>query len=147
MCYDGVELDLADEVINPEEPWSFAHIMNTIALVTLLYGVGKLGKPGEGKSGGSSSIKITNNIGREIDITPSNHHTSVFKNPGPRGTPNSSVDILDEAGNIVTRRWYDSNGKAYRDVDMTNHRNSKTHPEYPHEHFWNWTDETPKRSN
>ena len=42
-----------------------------------------------------------------------------------------SVDILDDQGNIITRRWYDSNGNAYRDVDMTNHGNSKTHPEYP----------------
>ena len=32
-----------------------------------------------------------------------------------------SVDILDDQGNIITRRWYDSNGNAYRDVDMTNH--------------------------
>lgn len=48
-----------------------------------------------------------------------------------------SVDILDDQGNIITRRWYDSNGNAYRDVDMTNHGNSKTHPEYPHEHTWN----------
>ena len=43
-----------------------------------------------------------------------------------------SVDILDDQGNIITRRGYDSNGNAYRDVDMTNHGNSKTHPEYPH---------------
>ena len=36
-----------------------------------------------------------------------------------------SVDILDDQGNIITRRWYDSNGNAYRVVDMTNHGNSK----------------------
>ena len=29
---------------------------------------------------------------------------------------------------------------------MTNHGNSKTHPEYPHEHTWNWSDGIPKRS-
>ena len=51
-----------------------------------------------------------------------------------------SVDILDDQGNIITRRGYDSNG------DMTNHGNSKTHPEYPHEHTWNWSDDIPKRS-
>ena len=39
-----------------------------------------------------------------------------------------------------------TNGNAYRDVDMTNHGNSKTHPEYPHEHTWNWSDGIPKRS-
>ena len=58
-----------------------------------------------------------------------------------------SVDILDDQGNISTRRWYDSNGNAYRDVDMTNHGNSKTHPEYPHEHTWNWSDGIPKEVN
>ncbi|MCB5540281.1 hypothetical protein [[Ruminococcus] lactaris] len=53
---------------------------------------------------------------------------------------------MDDQGNIITRRGYDSNGNAYRDVDMTNHGNSKTHPEYPHEHTWNWSDDIPKRS-
>ena len=62
------------------------------------------------------------------------------------GAPNSSVDILDNAGNITTRRWYDSKGYAYRDVNMTNHGNAKLHPEYPHEHFWDWTSGTPKRN-
>ena len=57
-----------------------------------------------------------------------------------------SVDILDDQGKISTRRWYDSNGNAYRDVDMTNHGNCKTHPEYPHEHTWTWSDGIPKRS-
>ena len=57
-----------------------------------------------------------------------------------------SVDILDDQGNIITRRGYDSIGHAYRDVDMTHHGNSKTHPEYPHEHTWNWSDDIPKRS-
>ena len=57
-----------------------------------------------------------------------------------------SVLIYETIINIITRRWYDSNGNAYRDVDMTNHGNSKTHPEYPHEHTWNWSDGIPKRS-
>ena len=51
-------LDLVDEVINPEEPWSFAHIMNTIALVTLLYGVGKLDKPSEGKKRANTAADL-----------------------------------------------------------------------------------------
>ena len=74
----------------------------------------------------------------EIDVTPSNNHFTVNKNPGYKGTPNSSVDILDINGNVSTRRWYDSNGYAYRDVDMTNHGNPKIHPEYPHEHVWKY---------
>ena len=42
------------------------------------------------------------------------------------------MDILDAEGNIKTRRWYDSEGKAYRDVDMSDHGNPKEHPEVPH---------------
>ena len=36
--------------------------------------------------------------------------------------------------------------EVLREIDMTNHGNSKTHPEYPHEHTWNWSDDIPKRS-
>ena len=94
---------------------------------------------------GGEVVKVTSNLGKEIDISPSDNHSTVSKNPGPTGLPNTSVDILDETGNVATRRWYDSKGNAYRDVDMTNHRNSKTHPEYPHEHTWDWIDGVPKR--
>ena len=95
---------------------------------------------------GSSRIKITSTLGKEIDITPLDNHSVKIENPGLKSTPNSSVDILDDAGNIKTRRWYDSNGDAYRDVDMTNHGNPKLHPEYPHEHMWIWSDGILKRS-
>lgn len=89
---------------------------------------------------------VRTNRGNELDITPSVNHSVATKNPGTYGIPNSSVDILDSKGNIATRRWYDSKGRAYRDVDMTNHGNAKLHPEYPHEHFGNWSNGTPKRS-
>ena len=84
--------------------------------------------------------------GNEIDITPEKRHGTKTKNPGPYGEANSSVDILDENGNIKTRRWYDENGYAYRDVDMTNHGNAKEHPEWPHEHTWDWSSGKPKRN-
>ena len=100
---------------------------------------------GEDNRGGRST-KVTSNLGNEIDITPSSNHSTVPKNPGPKGTPSSSVDILDNAGNVATRRWYDSNGNAYRDVDMTNHGNPKTHREHPHEYTWDWSSGNPKRS-
>ena len=87
---------------------------------------------------GDTSTKITSNLGKEIDITPSSNHSTVTSNPGYKGTPNSSVDILDSNGDVVTRRWYDSNGNAYRDVDMTNHGNPTTHPEWPHGHIWEY---------
>ena len=48
------------------------------------------------------------------------------------------MDILDKQGTVATRRWFDSNGNAYRDVDMTNHGNPKMHPKWPHEHIWRY---------
>lgn len=92
-----------------------------------------------------SSTKITSNLGNIIAISPSNNHKVVSKNPGPKGTSNSSIDILDKSGNITTRRWYDAEGNAYRDIDITNHRNPKNHPEYPHEHIWEWINGKPER--
>lgn len=91
-----------------------------------------------GGGGERDSETVTNNQGKEIDVTPSKNHTTSNKNPGYKGEPNSSVDILDKDGNVVTRRWFDENGKAIRDVDMTNHGNPKQHPEWPHEHFWEY---------
>ncbi|WP_099225414.1 T7SS effector LXG polymorphic toxin [Listeria costaricensis] len=89
----------------------------------------------------SSKIIIKSNLGNEIDITPLKKHKLVNNNPGPYGEANSSLDILDVKGNVKTRRYYDENGRAIRDVDMTNHGNPKKHPEYPHEHFWSYDSE------
>lgn len=63
------------------------------------------------------TTKVTSNTGNEIDITPSSNHSTASKNPGHKGVLNSSVDILDNNGNVSTRRWYDPSGNAYRDVD------------------------------
>ena len=121
--------------------------------------VGKAGKGLEGAAKGAESAAedagkvvesgkktIISTLGNEIDITPSLKHTSVNKNPGPYGEVNTSVDILDAEGNIKTRRWYDSEGKAYRDVDMSDHGNPKGHPEVPHEHTWEYNNGKPKRN-
>lgn len=89
-----------------------------------------------GSEGTRSTVKT--NLGNEIDITPSSNHSTTTKNPGYKGTPNSSIDIIDDAGNVQTRRWFGSDGKAIKDVDMTNHGNPKYHPEWPHEHFWEY---------
>ena len=99
-----------------------------------------------GKIVESGKKTIISTLGNEIDITPSLKHTSVNKNPGPYGEVNTSVDILDAEGNIKTRRWYDSEGKAYRDVDMSDHGNPKEHPEVPHEHMWEYNNGKPKRN-
>lgn len=87
---------------------------------------------------------VTTNQGNEIDITPSENHKVTTKGD-TRGEPNSSEDIVDENGNIKTRRWFDENCKAYRDVDMTDHGNSKNHPEVPHEHKWDWNCNPPRQ--
>ena len=69
---------------------------------------------------------------------PADEHSST-NNPIKRtGKPNSSIDRVDEKGRIITRRWYDGNGRAKKDVDFTDHGNPKTHPEVPHEHIWEW---------
>ena len=125
----------------------------------LVEDVGKAGKGLEGAAKGAESAAedagkvvesgkktIISTLGNEIDITPSLKHTSVNKNPGPYGEVNTSVDILDAEGNIKTRRWYDSEGKAYRDVDMSDHGNPKEHPEVPHEHTWEYNNGKSKRN-
>ncbi|MDR1385002.1 MAG: hypothetical protein LBJ67_14310, partial [Planctomycetaceae bacterium] len=90
------------------------------------------------KGEGNAGNKIKTNLDNEIDFTPLTNHSVTTSNPGYKGTANSSIDILDSNGNIQTRRWFGNDGKAVRDVDMTNHGNSSTHPEWPHEHFWQY---------
>lgn len=94
---------------------------------------------------GDGPETVITNKGNEIDITPSKNHSTTAENPGLQGEPNSSVDIVDRNGNIVTRRWFDEDGRAIRDVDFTNHGNPKTHPEWPHEHSWDWTQIPPRQ--
>jgi hypothetical protein len=101
--------------------------------------------PGRTASPNGLGNSITSNTGRTINTTPSSNHTTVARNPGPRGRPNSSVDILDSQGNLTTRRWFDSNGKAFRDVDLTNHGNPRQHHQWPHEHTWDWSSGNPVR--
>ncbi|MBF0819110.1 hypothetical protein [Streptococcus acidominimus] len=82
-------------------------------------------------------VIVKTNLGNDIDITPTANHSTVIKKAPIQHLPNSSIDILDEAtGEIRTRRYYDSKGNVFRDVDMDNHGNSRLHPEYPHEHNW-----------
>lgn len=54
---------------------------------------------------------IKNNLGKEIEITSSEAHTKVNKNPGAFGEPNSSVDIFGSKGELTTRRFYDDTGQ------------------------------------
>ena len=74
------------------------------------------------------------------EYPPSDEHTTTEDGEGfkPTGEPNSSRDKVSDDGSLVTRRWYDGDGRAYKDVDFTNHGNPKQHPKVPHEHTWEW---------
>ncbi|MCE5173142.1 hypothetical protein LQV63_28165 [Paenibacillus profundus] len=53
-----------------------------------------------------------------------------------------AVDIIDKkTSEIKTRRYYGPDEKAVRDADYTNHGNSKQHPEWPHEHIFQWNND------
>ncbi|MDO4940763.1 MAG: hypothetical protein Q4E33_03625 [Erysipelotrichaceae bacterium] len=58
---------------------------------------------------------------------------------------NSVKTKLGDGGKILQERYYDSKGKAYLDIDYTNHGNPKMHPNVPHEHDIHFTDNTPIR--
>lgn len=97
-----------------------------------------LKKADEIKTGERSTV--TSNKGTVINDTPSAIHTTTTSIPNPaKGTPNSSVDIVRaDTGEIKTRRFYGPDGRAVRDVDYTHHGNPKQHPEWPHEHMYEW---------
>lgn len=102
-------------------------------------------EPSEGESQVGEREIIITNLGNEIDITRSKNHSTTTENPRVEGEANSSVDYLDGNGNIKTRRWFGEDRLATRDVDMTNHGNPKLHPEWPHEHIWEWVNGIPNR--
>jgi len=52
----------------------------------------------------SDKDTVTSNKGNEYDNKPSDNHSTTTKNPGYKGEPNSSVDIVDQDGNVKTRR-------------------------------------------
>ena len=58
---------------------------------------------------------------------------------------NSVKAKLDSSGKTIQERYYDSHGKAYLDIDYTDHGNPKMHPHVPHEHHIRFEGETPIR--
>ena len=48
-------------------------------------------------------------------------------------------------GKLTQERYYDSSGKAYLDIDYSDHGNPKTHPTVPHQHHITWNDDKPHR--
>jgi hypothetical protein len=61
----------------------------------------------------------------------------------PTGVPNSSIPIYNSNGNQIGIRYFGPDGKAIRDIDLTDHGNPKAHPNVPHQHEWD--QETGKR--
>lgn len=88
---------------------------------------------------------VKTSLGNDLNTAPSSIHSTTNVRPGITGTPNSSVDYVNAANRVIQRRWYDSAGKVFRDVDMTDHGNRTNHPEVPHEHTWVWTGGKPVR--
>jgi hypothetical protein len=75
------------------------------------------------------------------------HSTTTESKIPTRSEPNSSIDRVDGNGNVVSRRYFDENGLAKKDVDFTDHGYPKDHPEVPHEHDWDWNNsDKPSRS-
>ncbi|MCQ2551105.1 MAG: hypothetical protein MJ146_02785 [Clostridia bacterium] len=72
---------------------------------------------------GSSSVKKVDSVTKVDDL---------HKMPD-RGKPNS-VDQNYKDGELTTERYFDEKGEPYLDIDYTDHGNSKTHPNVPHEH-------------
>lgn len=64
-------------------------------------------------------------------------HTTTKEHKLPdRGKPDSSIDRVNDKGEVITRRYYDKKGEPARDIDFTDHGNPKRHPNVPHEHTW-----------
>lgn len=70
------------------------------------------------------------------NVTSVSHLTDAHK--VPMQGKKDSVTKVSRDGTMVTERYYDSSGKAYLDIDYTNHGNPKMHPDVPHEHKIQW---------
>lgn len=92
---------------------------------------------GGGSSSGSTSpvngsdynTAGSNSVGKvdSVNIVADAHNLST------EGTPNSVTKNYKD-GKLDKERYYGDDGKAYLDIDYTDHGNPKTHPKVPHEH-------------
>ena len=62
-------------------------------------------------------------------------------------TPNSVKIKIDKNGQKKSERYYNKDGKAYLDIDYTDHGNMKSHPIVPHQHKITWNNGKMKREN
>lgn len=73
-------------------------------------------------SAGSNTVKTVTSV-----VKTDSHSVPVT------GIPNSVTKNYKQ-GKLDSERYYGKDGKAYLDIDYSNHGNPKTHPTVPHEH-------------
>ena len=82
------------------------------------------------KSNSDSFNKVGSSYVKQVDevvVVHNKHQLSLT------GNKNSVVKSYKD-NRLVRERYYDEDGRAYLDIDYTNHGNAKTHPYVPHEH-------------
>ena len=60
------------------------------------------------------------------------------------GDPGSCIEKINKEGTVIQRRYYDEQGRAYIDIDLTDHGQPEYHPweregKKIHKHVWDWT--------
>lgn len=93
-------------------------------------GDSSLERTGNGpRSGSDYNTAGSRSVGKVTSITTTSNVHSI----PAQGSPNS-VSKNFKNGKLDSERYYGSDGKAYLDIDYSDHGNSKTHPNVPHEH-------------
>ena len=59
------------------------------------------------------------------------------------GPPHGSLDLRDDRGNLVQRRYFGEDGRASKNVDFGH---DHTGVGDPHVHDWDWTLTTPRQA-
>lgn len=89
-------------------------------------------------------VAIANfNTAVSVGAKTTNHSTSTASSLPTKSSSYSSKDLIS-GGQVKQRRYYDTEGKAYRDIDYF-HSGAETHV-FPHYHNWTWSSTTPTRS-
>lgn len=61
-----------------------------------------------------------------------------------RGTPDSIVDKIGDMGEVLQRREYDSQGRAMKDFDTSDHHRASLHPTGAHKHVFDYNRRNPR---
>ena len=61
-----------------------------------------------------------------------------------KSNPSSSVDLYDDSGKLLQRKFYDNEGKAMLDIDFAHSNGNGSHT-FPHPHTWDWSSGKPNR--